>query len=168
MKRRKSVFPLGFQVLLLASIVVAVGACLRCPNLVAGDESDLKRTTEKREKKPDAETTDGNKENAKERARREQREKINAEIIKILAERRKRNENIGDSELTAAEKKKIAKALEKMRKERERAWRKEAKEKKREPETGDEKSEDNTDKFDGDIDIDPEDDWDEDPELFGD
>jgi hypothetical protein len=149
----------GFRVLAVSAAIclpILHGAPIR-----AGDgDSELKRMMDERRKKLDA-ATDGKKKDAdKERAERERRIKEDAEIKKMMDERRKRVEKKGDvGKLTEEEMKKIRGASRAMREKR-------GKEDKEEPETGDEKAEANADKFDGDIDIDPEDEWDEDPECL--
>ena len=100
---------------------------------------------------------DNGKLSEKERTEREKRLKIERERLEMMKKRKEKldhPEKLG--KLTEEEKRKIDEALKKLHSEPD------------DHKTGDEAEEDNTDKFDGDIDIDPEDDWDIDPELFGD
>lgn len=92
----------------------------------------------------------------KELAEIKKKKKTQSEIKKLMAARRKHLESDKIGKLTKKEKKKLRAGLKRINSAK--------------PEnhkTGDEMAKENTNKFDGDIDIDPEDDWDEDPELFG-
>lgn len=92
----------------------------------------------------------------KELADRKKQRKIQREIIAMAKAQEKHLASGKVGVLSAKEKRKLRRGLRKMNRSIP------------DYKTGDEKAEENTNKFDGDIDIDPEDDWDEDPELFGD
>ena len=93
----------------------------------------------------------------KEKADRKKQRKIQREVKTMMAARRKHLESDNLGKLSKKEKRQLRAALKRMNNE-----------KPEDHKTGDEMAKANTNKFDGDIDIDPEDDWDEDPELFGD
>jgi hypothetical protein len=93
----------------------------------------------------------------KEKAARKKQRKIQREVKTMMVARRKHLESDNLGTLSKKEKRQLRAALKRMNNE-----------KPEDHKTGDEMAKANTNKFDGDIDIDPEDDWDEDPELFGD
>ncbi len=100
---------------------------------------------------------DDGKLSPKELLERKKRLELEKRRLELMNERRKKLDHPDKlGKLTEEEKRKIDEALKKLHSEPD------------EHKTGDEAEKENTDKFDGDIDVDPEDDWDEDPELFGD
>ena len=93
----------------------------------------------------------------KEKADSKKQKKIQREVRKMMAVRRKHLESENIGKLSKKEMRQLRAALKRMNNA-----------KPKNHKTGDEMAKENTNKFDGDIDIDPEDDWGEDPELFGD
>jgi hypothetical protein len=93
----------------------------------------------------------------KEKVDRKKQRKIQREVKIMMAARRKHLESDNLGKLSKKEKQQLRAALKRINNAKPEDYK-----------TADKMAKENTNKFDGDIDIDPEDDWDEDPELFGD